>query len=60
MTAPHDPRIRATLSQWSTRVLRRCYPGQIPATVLERALRMLATADGHLDPAGQIKTGRPT
>lgn len=60
MTAPRDPRTRATLSLWSTRVLRRCYPGQVPATVLERALRMLATADGHLDTAGQIKTGRQT
>lgn len=60
MTAPNDPRIRPTLSLWSTRVLRHCYPGQIPATILERALRMLATADGHLDADGRIKTGRPT
>lgn len=60
MTAPNDPRIRPTLSLWSTRVLRRCYPGQIPATVLERALRMLATADGHLEPDGRIKNQRAT
>lgn len=60
MTAPHDPRIRPTLSLWCSRVLRRCYPGQVPATVLERALRMLAQADGHLDARGHIKTGRRT
>lgn len=60
MTAPHDPRIRPTLSLWCSRVLRHAYRGQVPATVLERALRMLATADGHLDPGGNIKNGRPT
>jgi tellurite resistance protein len=39
-------------------ILRRCYRGEIPADVLERAAVMLATADGHLDAGGRIKNGR--
>jgi hypothetical protein len=38
-------------------ILTRCYRGQIPADVLARAVRMLATADGHLDAGGRIKRG---
>lgn len=58
MTAPRPSGIRIHLSPWCARVLRRCYPGQVPATVVERALRMLATADGHLDARGNIKNQR--
>lgn len=59
MTGPSStPRYRVNLSAWCASVLRRCYPGQVPATVVERALHMLAAADGHLTPGGQIKTGR--
>lgn len=57
MTAPSRG-YRVTLSAWCTALLRRCYPGQVPATVVERALKMLATADGHTDPGGRIKNGR--
>ncbi|WP_406190159.1 hypothetical protein OH791_33585 [Streptomyces anulatus] len=39
--------------------LLRLYRGQQPATVLGRAMRMLAQADGHLDAAGNIKQQRP-
>ncbi|MEU3432324.1 hypothetical protein [Streptomyces sp. NPDC006863] len=39
--------------------LLRLYRGQSPATVLHRAMRLLATADGHLDAAGNIKQQRP-
>lgn len=39
--------------------LLRLYRGQAPATVLHRAMQLLATADGHLDPAGNIKQQRP-
>lgn len=55
MTTPRPAGIRVHLSPWCTRILRRCYPGQIPATVMERALRLLAEADGHLTPAGNPK-----
>ncbi|WP_435597096.1 hypothetical protein [Streptomyces anulatus] len=39
--------------------LLRLYRGQSPATVLARAVRLLATADGHLDAAGNVKPRRP-
>lgn len=57
MTAPARG-YRVTLSAWCTGLLRRCYPGQAPAVVVERALKMLAQADGHTDAGGRIKTGR--
>jgi hypothetical protein len=44
-------------------ILKRCYRGEPYEEVLERALVMLATADGHLLPNGTIKSGvggRPT
>ncbi|WP_432077785.1 hypothetical protein [Streptomyces sp. YPW6] len=46
------------LNPGTSRLLR-LYRGQSPATVLDRAMRLLATADGHLDPAGNIKPRRP-
>lgn len=58
MTTPRPARCRVNLSTWCASILRRCYPGQVPATVMERALRMLAQADGHLHADGRIKTGR--
>ncbi|MFI6560359.1 hypothetical protein [Streptomyces sp. NPDC050534] len=58
MTAPTPPRLRVTA--WTFTVLRRCYPGEKPWDVLQRAVRMLADADGHLTTDGHIKTGRPT
>ncbi|MCY0928351.1 hypothetical protein OTB20_19540 [Streptomyces sp. H27-H1] len=33
-------------------ILRRYYAGQRPADALQRALLLLATADGHLDATG--------
>lgn len=39
--------------------LLRLYRGQAPATVLGRALRMLAHADGLTDTAGRPKARRP-
>ncbi|MBT2477609.1 hypothetical protein [Streptomyces sp. ISL-94] len=50
MTAPHPMRLATTVR--TADILRRCYPGQPPADVLERALLLLATADGHLDATG--------
>jgi hypothetical protein len=38
-------------------ILARCYRGQAKGDVIARAVRMLATADGHLKPDGTIKTG---
>ncbi|MFG3127411.1 hypothetical protein ACGFZU_06880 [Streptomyces tendae] len=55
MTARSLPHVQPTARMWQ--ILRRCYPGQSPVAVLERALVMLATADGHLTPGGQLKTG---
>ncbi|WP_306317278.1 MULTISPECIES: hypothetical protein [unclassified Streptomyces] len=43
-------------------ILKRCYRREAHAEVVERALVMLATADGHLLPDGTIKGsvgGRP-
>lgn len=58
MTARSLPVVQPTLRMWQ--ILRRCYRGQNPVTVLERGLLMLASADGHLDPGGDIKTARQT
>lgn len=55
MTAPRLPLLRPTLRMWT--ILRRCYPGQNPVTVLGRGLDLLANADGHLTPDGRIKHG---
>lgn len=55
MTGRSLPLLLPTFRTWQ--ILRRCYRGQDPAAVLERGLVMLADADGHLDPRGQIKTG---
>jgi hypothetical protein len=55
------PVLQPTLRMWQ--ILRRCYRGENPVTVLGRSLDLLAQADGHLHPSGQIKTGpvgRPT
>lgn len=38
-----------------TEILTRCYRGQRKRDVIARAVRMLATADGHLTPDGRIK-----
>jgi hypothetical protein len=57
VTAPPPPRLRVTA--WTFNVLRRCYTGEKPWDVLQRAMRMLAQADGHLTPDGRIKHGRP-
>lgn len=41
-------------------ILTRCYRGEPKREVIERAVRMLANADGHLTAAGRIKTRRST
>ncbi|MFE7727448.1 hypothetical protein ACFU5D_16835 [Streptomyces anthocyanicus] len=55
MTARSLPPVQPSARVWQ--ILRRCYPGQPSAAVLERALIMLATADGHLTSGGQLKAG---
>lgn len=59
MTARSLPLVQPTLRMW--RILRRCYRGEDPVGVLERGLLMLADADGHLLPGGELKPagGRP-
>lgn len=58
MTAPLPPRpLDVRLRPEDAEILRRAYRREAPRDVLHRALRMLATADGHLDTAGRIITG---
>jgi hypothetical protein len=47
------PLLRVTTR--TAEIIRRCYPGQRPEDVMDRAMRMLATADGKLTPDGRIK-----
>lgn len=59
MTAERTVRLpRVAITVWTFTVLRRCYRGHRVWDVIERAVRMLATADGHLDAGGAIKRGR--
>lgn len=58
MTAPSPRPMRLAATPRTADILRRCYRGEQPADVVERALRMLATADGHLTPDGRIRTAR--
>lgn len=55
MSRPPAPP-RQPVTTWTLAVLRRCYRGEKPEDVLQRALRMLANADGHLAADGRIKT----
>ncbi|GGV46046.1 hypothetical protein [Streptomyces spectabilis] len=48
------------LDAQTAEILARCYRGQAKRDVIARAVRLLAAADGHLDPSGRIKTGRET
>ncbi|WP_159030389.1 hypothetical protein [Streptomyces sp. CB01201] len=59
MSAAPRP-LHPTLHGSTAEILRRCYRYESPADVLARAVRLLATADGHLDPAGRIITGPRT
>jgi hypothetical protein len=54
MTAPQTP---VYLDPAVAEILARCYRGQRKRDVIARAVRMLATADGHLDTGGRIKRG---
>lgn len=55
MTASRTP---VYLDPHTAAILVRCYRGEPKAAVLARALRMLANADGHLEPNGRIRTQR--
>lgn len=48
-TPPQKPRrsgsTRKYLTVTAERILADCYPGQVPAAVIERALKRMATAD---------------
>jgi hypothetical protein len=48
---------RRTITPLTVRLLA-CYRLENPAAVLERAMRMLADADGHLKANGSIKNER--
>jgi hypothetical protein len=49
------PYARKYLTPATERIVADCYPGQVLAAVLERAVRALAVRDGLLTP----KTGKP-
>jgi hypothetical protein len=52
VTAPQTP---VYLDPDIAEILARCYRSERKRAVLARAVRMLATADGHLTPDGRIK-----
>ena len=52
MTAPQTP---VYLDPEIAEILARCYRGERKRAVIARAVRMLATADGHLTPDGRVK-----
>lgn len=59
MTAAKLP---AYLDPQTAEILARCHRGQAKRDVIARTVRMLADADGHLNPKGTIKNsagGRP-
>jgi hypothetical protein len=51
----HGPAARY-VNAASAAILARCYPGQVPAAVIERALTEMAKRDGH----GATKPRRET
>jgi hypothetical protein len=56
------PKLPAYLDPKTAEILSRCYRGQAKRDVIARAVRMLADADGNLNPNGTIKNsagGRP-
>ncbi|MCX5202438.1 hypothetical protein OG897_13395 [Streptomyces sp. NBC_00237] len=56
MTRPSSPSARRiALDEATDRIVRLAYRGEPPTDVLARAVRMLATADGHLDAGGRLK-----
>ncbi|MFD9072848.1 hypothetical protein [Streptomyces lasiicapitis] len=57
MTAPTVE--RRTITVFTARLLR-LYRGEPATAVLERTMRMLATADGHLTADGTIKRPQTT
>ncbi|MGW3594973.1 hypothetical protein [Streptomyces sp. NPDC005167] len=58
MTTPTPRPMRLVTTPRTAEILRRCYRGERPEVVLERAARMLADADGHLTTSGRIKPER--
>ena len=59
MTGPSPRLLLVRVTPRTADILRACYRGEPPADVIERALRLLATADGHLDTGGRIKNQTP-
>lgn len=53
MTAPTPVYLDPEIAE----ILTRCYRGERKRAVIARAVRMLASADGHLTPNGRIKRG---
>ena len=47
---PGRPNARKYLTPAAERIIADCYPGQVMAAVIERALRALAIRDGLLQP----------
>jgi hypothetical protein len=61
MTQPtRRPAARKYLTVVAERIAADCYPGQVLAVVLERALREMAIRDGLLTPKTHRRRQRPT
>ena len=50
---PAKQAARKYVNHAAARILATCYPGQVPAAVIERALRQMAKRDGLLTPKPQ-------
>lgn len=60
LAKPAKQPARKYVNQASGAILAACYPGQVPAAVIERALRRMAIADGLLQPKNPRKRGGST
>jgi hypothetical protein len=59
MSPQRRPQARQLLTVQSERILATCYPGQVRAAVIERALRRMAAADERAERQALREGGRP-
>ncbi|MFD9072846.1 hypothetical protein [Streptomyces lasiicapitis] len=55
LAKPAKPTARKYVNRASGAILAACYPGQVPAAVIERALRQMAKRDGLLKPENSME-----
>ncbi|GGV46039.1 hypothetical protein [Streptomyces spectabilis] len=56
---PGRPNARRYLTPAAEQIIAHCYPGQVIAVVIERALRHMAIADGLLKPKPKNPRSQP-